>query len=247
MKWSQLVKLFRLRKKTGALVVTARFPPWLRLIVIGLALLALVVGSGMIYDYGLNMAGFESSQANQRRNELQDELRRLQRENAELRDALARAQRSLQMDQVAYQELERVLDESARSTNKLRDELSFYKTILSADSKIAGLQIHSFKIERAGGDNEHRYKLVLVQSLKHDQAATGYVRLEVSGTQDGAPMLLHFPEAGAPNRINFRYFQDIEGTLKLPRSFKPQRIKVIAATGGPNSQTIEQSYTWSTL
>jgi hypothetical protein len=247
MKWSHWVKLFRLRKKTGELVVTTRFPPWLRLLVIGLAVLALVVGGGMIYDHGLNMAGFESSLATQRRNELQNDLRRLQNENAELRDSLARAQRTLQMNQVAYQELERALDESASSIVKLRDELSFYKTILSADNKIIGLQIHSLKIERASGDNEYRYKLVLVQSFKHDQSVTGSGRLEVSGSQDGAPAVLHFPETGAPIRINFKYFQDSEGVLKLPKSFKPQRIKAVIVTGGTNPQTVEQIYSWPVL
>ncbi len=247
MRWSQLVKLLRLRKKTGELVVTTRFPPWLKLFIVGLAVLGVIVGGGMLYDYGLNMAGFESSLASQRRNELQDELRRLQNENAELRDSLARAQRTLQMNQVAYQELERSLNESAGSIVKLRDELGFYKTILSADNKIAGLQIHSLKVERAGGDNEYRYKLVLVQSFKHDQTVTGTGRLEVSGTQDGAPAVLYFPEAAAPIRVNFRYFQDSEGILKLPKNLKPQRIKAIIVTGGANPQTVEQSYPWPAL
>ena len=247
MKWSQLVKLLRLRKKTGVLIVTTRFPSWLKLLVIALAVLALIVGGGMIYDYGLNMAGFESTTALQRRKELQDELRRLQNESAEMRDSLARAQRTLQMNQVAYQELERALNESSSSIVKLREEVSFYKTILSADNKISGLQIHSLKIERASGDNEYRYKLVLVQSFKHDQAVTGSARLEISGSQDGAPAVQNFPEAAAPIRVNFRYFQDSEGVLKLPKSFKPQRIKAIIVTGGGNSQTIEQSYPWPAL
>lgn len=247
MKWKQLVKLLRLRKKTGELVVTTRLPPWLKLLAIALAVLVLMVGSGMIYDYGLNMAGFDSSTALHRRKELQDDLKRLQAENAELRDTLARAQRSLQMNQVAYQELERALNESAGSIVKLRDELGFYKTILSADNKISGLQIHSLKIDRAGADNEYRYKLVLVQSFKHDQSVIGSARLEVSGNQDGAPAVLHFPDATAPIRVNFRYFQDSEGNLKLPKSFRPQRIKAIIVTSGGNPQTIEQSYPWPAL
>lgn len=248
MKWNKLLRLLMLKKKTGRLVVTTHYSPRLKLLLSGVLVLVLIVGGGMLYDYGLNMAGFESSLASRRLHELQDELKRLKGENGELRDSLARAQRTLQMNQVAYQELERALNESARSIVKLREELSFYKNILSPDSKIAGLQIHSLKVDRAVGDNEYRYKLVLVQSLKHDQMVTGTGRLEVSGTQDGAPAALYFPESpAAPIRINFKYFQDAEGAMRLPKNFKPQRIRAIVVTGAPSPQTVEQSYLWPPL
>jgi len=248
MKWSKLLKRLMLKKKTGELVVTRRYSAWLRLLIAGVLVLALIVGGGTIYDYGLNMAGFESSSASRRLHEQQDELKRLQGENAELRDSLVRAQRGLQMNQVAYQELERALNESALSIVKLREELSFYKTILSPESKITGLQIHSIKIERAAGDNEYRYKLVLVQSLKHEQTVTGNAKIEVSGTQDGAPATLVFPEGtAAPIRVNFRYFQDAEGVMRLPKNFKPQRLRASVVTGGASPQTVEQSYLWPSL
>lgn len=248
MKWSQFPKLLRLKKKTGRLVVTTHYSPRVKLLISGVLVLALIVGGGVIYDRGLNMAGFESSLASRRLRELQDESKRFKDENAELRESLARAQRTLQMDQIAYQELERALNESARNIVKLREDLSFYKSILSPDSKITGLQIHSFNIERAAADNEYRYKLVLVQSLKHDQIVTGTCKLEISGTRDGAPAILHFPEGpGAPSRVNFKYFQDVEGVMKLPKNFKPQRIRASVVTGGASPQTVEQSYHWPQL
>lgn len=237
-----------LKKKTGRLVVTTHYSPRIKLLIFGGLALALIVGGGMIYDYGLNMAGFETSLASRRLRELQDELRRFQGENAELRESLARAQRTLQMDQVAYQELERTLKESARNLVKLREDLSFYKSILSPDSKITGLQIHSFNIERAVVDNEFRYKLVLVQSLKHDQNVTGTGKLEITGTQDGDPATLFFPDGrDAPIRVNFKYFQDVEGVMKLPKNFKPQRIRASVVTGGASPQTVEQTYLWPPL
>ncbi len=248
MKWSHFPKLLMLKKKTGRLIVTTHYSPRVKLLIYGVLVLTLIVGGGMIYDYGLNNAGFESAQAAHRLRELQDELKRFKDENAELRESLARAQRTLQMDQIAYQELERALNESARNIVKLREDLSFYKSILSPDSKITGLQIHSFNIERAAADNEYRYKLVLVQSLKHDQIVTGTGKLEISGTQDGAPATLYFPEgSAAPIRVNFKYFQDVEGVMKLPKNFKPQRIRASVVTGGANPQTAEQTYHWPQL
>ena len=248
MKWSQFPRLLMLKKKTGRLVVTTHYSPRLKLLIFGGLALALIVGGGMIYDYGLNMAGFETSLASRRLRELQDELKRFQGENAELRESLVRVQRTLQMDKVAYRELERALNESARNLVKLREDLSFYKSILSPDSKITGLQIHSFTIERPAADNEYRYKLVLVQSLKHDRNVTGTGKLEIVGTQDGAPAMLVFPEGrDAPIRVNFKYFQDIEGVMKLPKNFKPQRVRASVVTGGASPQTVEQSYLWPSL
>lgn len=237
-----------LKKKTGRLVVTSHYSPGFKLLVSGVLVLVLIVGGGIIYDYGLNMAGFESSQASRRQRDLQDELNRFKSENAELRESLARVERTLQMDRVAYQELERALGESARNIIKLREDLSFYKNILSPDSKVTGLQIHSFNIERAVADNEYRYKLVLVQSLKHDKNVVGICKLEISGTQDGAPAALSFPEGlDAPIRVNFKYFQDVEGVMKLPKNFKPQRIRASVVTSGSSPQTVEQTYHWPQL
>ena len=116
---------------------------------------------------------------------------------------------------------------------------------------MSGLQIQNLHIERQGADlskNEYRYKLVLIQALKHDRQIYGRAKFDVSGMQAGEEVMLTYPTAAEKAiSLNFKYFQDVEGVLKLPANFKPLRVKVSVTTTGNDAQTIDQLYTWPRL
>ena len=232
-------------------MVKRRYSPRTKLFLAGLIAVGLIVGSGAIYNHGLSMAGFDKMSAYQRQQGLKGELSRLKDENQELRESLARAQRALQMDQTAYQDLDQSLKDSAKEIVKLREELTFYRNIISPANKVSGLQIQGLHIERQGSDaskNEYRYKLVLVQALKHDRQIYGRAKLDITGMQAGEEVTLTYPTAAEKAiAVNFKYFQDVEGVLKLPANFKPLRIKVSVTTTGNAAQTIDQLYTWPRL
>ena len=101
-------------------MVKRRYPPRVKLFLAGLIAVGLIVGSGAIYNHGLSMAGFDKMSAQERQVGLKGDLSRLKDENQELREALARAQRALQMDQAAYQDLDQSLKDSAKEIVKLR-------------------------------------------------------------------------------------------------------------------------------
>jgi len=246
------MKLKRIFKKhrTGEVIIKRRYSPRVKLFIVGFLVVLLIFATGAIYNYGLSTAGFEKFSAFRRQTELRDEIKRMKDENLELRETLARAQRTLQMDQVAYQELDRSLKDSAKEINKLREELSFYRNIISPSDKIGGLKVERLNIERVGNpsDNSYHYKLVLIQALKHDNTIYGRVRLDVSGAQDGKDVVVTYPGAtDRPHSINFKYFQEFEGVMKLPRNFQPSGIKVSINTTAPTVQALEQNYSWPKL
>ncbi len=230
------------RNKTGELVIKPRVPPRIKLLVAAAAAATLLGGAVYIYNYGLSMAGFERQYAERAQQDLLEDNRRLKQENHELREALARAERAIQMDQASYQELEKSLKASAQEIVKLREELNFYRNIISPADKKAGLRIQSLAIEPAGV-NRYRYKLVLIQALKHERSIRGTARFEIIGVQAGQEAVLLHP---APNEraigVHFKYFQDIEGRFDLPAGFTPQRIKVNVTAGG--DQVVEAEYAW---
>ena len=245
----KLKRLFN-KHRTSELVIKRRYSSRVKLFIAGIAVVLLIVASGALYNYGLTAAGTEKFSAFRTQSALREEIKRLKDESLDLRETLARAQRTLQMDQVAYQELDRSLKESAKEINRLREEVSFYRNIISPDNKVAGLKIDRLTIDRAASapDNHYRYKLVLIQALKHDHTIYGRVRLEVNGAQDGRNVVLVLP---APNEkqhnINFKYFQEFEGVMKLPRNFEPSAVKVTITTTSPAAQTLEQNHAWPKL
>lgn len=232
------------RRTTGELVVKPRLSSRTKLLLAGGTLTVVVVAAGWIYNYGLSMAGFERSSAAQEQQKLQDEVRQRTAEIQELRDSLARAQRSVQMNETAFQELDRSLKASAQEIVKLREELNFYRNIISPADKKSGLRIQNLYVEPAGTTNQYRYKLVLIQALKHEQTINGSASFEISGALSGQDSTVSIPGTGdRAIKVSFKYFQDIEGQFELPKNFKPRRIKVSVTPAG-GAQAVEESYSW---
>lgn len=232
------------RKQTTDLVIKPRYSPTVKLLVAGGVAAAVLGAAVFIYNHGLSMAGFERDYAVRARQALEDETRRLNDEMQQMREALARAQRTIQMDQAAYQELDKSLKTSAQEIVRLREEVNFYRNIISPTDKKSGLRIQNLYIVPAGGVNQYRYKLVLIQALKHERAVTGQASFEISGMQAGEDTVLRFPRATErPIYVNLKYFQDIEGKFELPRNFQPSRVKVSITTPG-GGQAVEASYAW---
>jgi hypothetical protein len=231
-------------RTTGELVVKPRLSSRVKLLLAGTTLTTIVLAAGWIYNYGLTMAGFERSSAAQKQEQLQEQLKRQTVENAELREKLAQAQRSVQMNDTAFQELDRSLKSSAQEIVKLREELNFYRNIISPADKKSGLRIQNLSIEPAGAANTYRYKLVLIQALKHEHTINGSASLEIVGVQGGQDSVVSIPGAGDDAiKVSFKYFQDIEGQFELPKNFKPRRVKVnVKPTRG--TKTVEESYAW---
>lgn len=238
------------QKKTGELIVKPRYSPRVKLFIAGLIVVVLLVTSGVIYNHGLSMAGFESLTALRQQQGLQEVVAQLKQDNQALRDSLARAERSLQMDQTAYQDLDRSLKASSQAIVRLREELNFYRNIISPPNKKSGLRIQSLKLEAAGDDDttatsKYHYKMVLIQALKHDRKISGKARFEINGVQGGKNTTIRFPQAAdKPIRFNFKYFQDLEGQIELPQNFEPRTIKVNVTSRGRDAQSIEQIYPW---
>lgn len=230
--------------KPGELIIKQRYSPHMKLLLAVVGAVALLGGAGFIYNYGLHSAGFERESAQQSQQSLQEEVRKLQEEGRELQESLARAQRTIQMDQAAYQELDKSLKGSAAEIVRLREEVNFYRNIISPADKKSGLRIQNLYVVPAGGVNQYRYKLVLIQALKHERAVTGQASFEISGTQGGQETVLKFPRATErPIYVKLKYFQDIEGRFELPRNFQPSRVKISITTPG-GGQPIEADYAW---
>lgn len=231
-------------KKTGELIVKQRYAPRTKIIIAGVIGTVLIVAVAATYNYGLSVAGFKRLMANRAQESLELQIKEYKKENHQLRGALARAERTLQMDQAAYSELDSSLKESAKQIVRLREELNFYRNIISPPNKKSGLRIQSLNIEPTTTSNHFRYKLVLIQALKHDNTISGNAEFEVSGMQAGKNAVLKFPTKSKAIAVRFKYFQDVEGKLELPRNFEPLKIKISVRTSGRVKQTVEQTYNW---
>lgn len=213
-------------------------------LLLGAAALAVVTGLAYAtYRVGLHRAGFLHDAAVQSQRQSQDRISTLEVRVTQLRETLARAERQLQIDRVAYRQLDDSLQESTQELARLRQELNFYSNIISPKDERRGVQIQDLKIEKTGVDERYRYKLVLIQSYNHKRIIKGRIKLEVLGIQGGEEKLI---PVGGQNKtaISFRYFQNLEGTIDLPGGFAPMRVKVSVSTDDKKRPRMQQWYNW---
>lgn len=233
----------RAAKKIDELVVRPRYSARRRLFIAALGLLVFLLSAFLLYDYGLTMAGFDRSTVNARQKALMVEITELQEQNQSLRESLARAELLVETNQTAYQELDQTLKASAQETLKLREELEFYRNIISPTGKTGGLQIQRLHITQGGGAGQYRYRLVLIQALKHERNVGGRIEFDVMGEKEGAASKVRFPNGESAIGFNFKYFQNIEGKWDLPAGFNPKEVVVRVLTAGADSG-VEQTFPW---
>ena len=233
--------------RTGRLVVRYHAPWRRRAIAIGSAigLVLLLFGT---FEYGRYRSGYSKYTELQHRRELSATIDRLEKENEQLRQAAAAAELAREVDRKAYADVEKNLADLQAQVLKHREELTFYRGIVSPEDGIGGLRIQRFQVLPGGADQHFRLRLVLVQSMRQDAVVSGSVRIQIEGVQDNKPTELALSEARAEPTgdanlpFRFRYFQNLEQDIVLPQGFEPRAINVEVRTA--KLAPVRESYPW---
>lgn len=243
MKW----KLFLRKMSVSAPSMTVRSRlPWPVRALFGFIVLAGAAASGVaIYEYGRNFAGPD-------RRELQTELDRLGsklRETSAERDrfaALATAHEAqLRVERAAQEQLVKQVTTLEGESNRLREDLAFFESLLPAGTASKGVVIRSFRVQPDGEPTRLRYRLLVQQSGKPDKDFTGTVEMQVNFLQGPRSFVLSIPSAtGADSQalnLSFRHYQRIEGTFALPPGAVARSVLVKIIAGGQTQ--MQQSFT----
>ncbi|MNV49012.1 hypothetical protein D3C71_1409470 [compost metagenome] len=87
--------------------------------------------------------------------------------------------------------------------------------------------------------------MVLTQNLNRGAISQGQMRFSVEGVKDGKLTTvswddLHQRKSVPGQEYSFRYFQQLDGSVMLPRDFTPQRVRVsLSGPGGGATQTFD--------
>ncbi len=223
--------------------------PWLVGILLGLAAIAMLIGGWTLFNYGRYLAGYNSAESNKERQVLLDINDDLEQKVDRLRERRALLERAAQIERQAYDELDTTIKVLQGEILELKEELAFYRGIVSPQDASSGLHLQRFKIEANGKSRSYRYKIVLTQVLKNDRLATGKVRLSVDGMQNNQPRTLSLKALGEKSvkelDYRFKYFQKLEGNLKLPRGFTAYRVTATIVPRSRKRNSIEKTINWS--
>lgn len=234
--------------RTGHHVVRYHRPAWKnRLLFIGGGVGAALVLFGM-YELGRVEGGYSKLAEIQRRRDEIAQIEALQEANEKLRGDVAAVELARSVDRKSYAEVEKTLADLQAQVLKHREELAFYRGIVSPEDGIGGLKVQRFQIVSIGADNRFQLRMVLVQSMRQDAVASGSAKIEIEGTRGGEPAQLALSEVSGGTRsdglvpFQFRYFQNIEQDIALPAGFEPRAVTVEVRSG--KLPPMRESYPW---
>ncbi len=185
---------------------------------------------------------------------LQTEVSALRAENETLQRELAMARRGSAVDETASRELLASLAGKERELAALREELSFYKSMVDSDQAPAqgGLEIRDLRVTPGDGPHRYRYRLVLTSMARKKHTLRGRIELRVQGRRNGerevlAGAALAGDGKASPPRYRFQYFQRLAGEFVLPDGFEPENVLVRVVPRGKRDAAVQQSFSWNSV
>ena len=110
-----------------------------------------------------------------------------------------------------------------------------------------GLTVHQLQLQPQRGTGAWHFTATLTQNLNRGAVNRGTLTLSIEGSRDGKLQQLDWGElrqggGSAGVDYSFKYFQQVEGDVLLPRGFQP--IRVTVHLDPARGAAVEQSFAW---
>jgi hypothetical protein len=236
--------------RAGQLVVR-HHAPWKRRALLAGSVVGAILIVYATYEWGRFDGGYSVFAAAQERRDLSAEIKTLKAENTDLRTRVTDADVSRNVDRKSYSEVEATLHDLQAQVQHQREELAFYRGIVSPEDGVGGLRIQRLDVLSGGAERHYKLRVVLMQSMRQDATVSGSMSVEVEGLRGKEPVHLTLAEAGGQTResgdvtFSFRYFQSIERELTLPEGFEPSAINVEVKSS--RQAPLRQSFPWQVI
>jgi cell division protein FtsB len=167
----------------------------------------------------------------------------LLRDNQQLEARTVYRERQLQVERAAQQSLADELAALQDENMELKGEVAFYRGILNESSATGELKLHSFKINKGKLPDQYEYHVLLIQSGRHDRAVQGDLKFGLVALQNGEEVSLPLMDgivAIAPVKVNFKYYQRIDGSFVLPPDVSKPSVTLALTEKGQKEPKIRQ-------
>ena len=202
-----------------------------------------------IYDIGKLHGVTELESVRTKNSILEKRNAKLQKDAAGLREQVAILERSGQIDRQAADSVKSELGQLEEELQAAREEVEFYRGIVSPGDVKPGLRIHRFTLEEGATPSEFHYDLVLTQLKRNDKAISGVVDWRITGSTPDYQTEIGLDRVTDPAvkvlKFRFRYFQELAGTIRLPEGFTATRVVLtIKPSGKGRAEPVVQSFDW---
>jgi hypothetical protein len=185
-----------------------------------LGLLLLIVGMWWWgFDFGQFLGGFDRGQVAERQEKLESQLAQFRDENVKLRARAAQLESDLNITEGAQATLSKQSLELQAENTQIKEELAFLQKLFSDTGKKGTISIQRLSAERERDDAYH-YSLLVVRGGNPSDEFAGQLTLHAGLLSGGRLATVALPDdqpdASATLKLKFKYFQRIEGTIRVP-------------------------------
>jgi hypothetical protein len=185
---------------------------------LGLALL--IVGMWWWgFDFGQFLGGFDRGQVAERQGRLESEVAQFKDENVKLRARAAQLESDLNVTRGAQATLSKQSLELEAENTQMKEELAFLQKLFTDSGKQGTISIQRLSAEKERDDSYH-YSLLVVRGGKPSDEFAGKLTLQAGVLSGGRFATVALPDdqpdASAALTLRFKYYQRIEGTIRVP-------------------------------
>jgi hypothetical protein len=233
-------KKYRVPKIVGA---HQRSPVWLR---VGLLLLTLGGVAWLAYQQGGNgiAEGLARLQSGG-----QDREARLEQERNELKRELEMVRQATEVDREALLAIKEQVKTMQSERLKMEEELAFLRGIVSTSSKKQVLRIQNFKLLQGSEAEQFVYKYTVSQVINSGSVVKGKIKMTITGLKGEQTVKLDLKQLSEEkldsHKMRFRYFQNVEGKLRIPTDFQPAKVKIEVKPTSSKLAPVDAAFEWS--
>lgn len=203
------------------------------------------------FDFGQFLGGFNRRENEQRIATLAADSATARREAAELRATNAQLESDLAMMRGMQATLQKQQAEAQQENAQLKDELAFFQQFFADSTRAPGVGIQRVALDGTGGDIV-RYSVLVIRggSTKTDFDGQLALQADLVPTREnegGKALTISLPgdapEAAPPLRLKFKYYQRVEGTMRLPPGYLVRTLTARAYESGSPSPRATRTLT----
>ena len=173
---------------------------------------------------------------------LHQDVSGLRQQNELLQLKLVQSERQLQVEKAAQENLGEDLASLQDESMRLKEDVAFYRNILTERGGAPEVKIHTFKVNKGARANEYDYHILLMQAGSHDRIVQGDIRLTLNNASGSVPIAvpLGVENGGKPPAVSFKYYQQLDGKFVLPSAESDSFLELVFVEKGLNRPKISQ-------
>ncbi len=163
-----------------------------------------------------------------------------------LKARIAVLERSEQVARAGIADVQKTLRERDEEVDGLRADLAFYGRLVGGNKR-EGLAVHALQVTPVKDSQAWNFRVTLTQNFRRGEDVKGRLTISVEGIADGKLQTLDWSglSQGANNagiEYDFKYFQQVSGTIMLPVGFAANRA--IVRADSDSSGRVDQEFSW---